>query len=224
MPNYEYVSRNEYQPVREELELIIRKAQKILRKETGITFQFELIGSGSKHLITRVVGGNKGFDFDYNVIINYDDGQMWKADYARKEFTKALDKAIEGTQYDHPQNSSVAVTIKVKDVKQSRIRHSCDFAIVYYPGNKDDGYKFAKLNLKTNQITWEMREHTKQYRSKLDWLRENVNGYWNRIMDEYLRLKNSNNDPNKHSFQLFYEALNNVFNRYRTTVERPVWR
>ena len=30
------------------------------------TFQYSLIGSGRKKLITREVGSNKGFDFDYN--------------------------------------------------------------------------------------------------------------------------------------------------------------
>ena len=133
MSKYEYVSKNEYQPVRLELEDIIKKTQKILRRDSGITFRFELIGSGSKHLITRIKNGNKGFDFDYNLIVNYDNGDMWKADYARKEITKALDKAILGTKYDHPQNSEVAMTIKVKDTKKSKIIHSCDFAVVYYP-------------------------------------------------------------------------------------------
>ena len=69
MSKYEYVSKNEYRPVREELEGIIKNTQKILKKKSKITFQFDLIGSGSKHLITRTIGGNKGFDFDYNIII-----------------------------------------------------------------------------------------------------------------------------------------------------------
>ena len=64
MPKYEYVSKNEYQPVREELEEIIKKVQNLVRDD--FTFQFKLVGSGGKHLITREVGGNKGFDFDYN--------------------------------------------------------------------------------------------------------------------------------------------------------------
>ena len=214
MSKYEYVSKNEYRPVREELEDIIKKTQKILKKESGITFQFELIGSGSKHLITRVTGGNKGFDFDYNIIINYDDGQMWKADYARKEFTKALDKAIQGTQYDHPENSSVAITIKVKDTKKSRILHSCDFAVVYYPDGVFEGHQYAKLDLQTSKCTWDTRQYTKNYHNKLNWLKDNVNGYWEEIKEEYIKLKNNNNDVNKHSFQLFYEAVSNVYNRY----------
>ena len=213
MSKYEYVSKNEYRPVREELEEIIKKTQKILRnKKTGITFQFELIGSGSKHLITRIIGGNKGFDFDYNIVINYDDGQMWKADYARKEFTKALDEAIKGTQYDHPQNSKVAITIKVKDTKKSKVLHSCDFAIVYYPDEIEEGHMYAKLDPQTNKCVWEMRKYTKNYHKKLNWLKDNIDGYWDVIKDEYRKLKNNNKDPNKHSFQLFYETINNVYN------------
>ena len=213
MSKYEYVSKDEYRPVREELEDIIKKTQKILRKNAGITFRFELIGSGSKHLITRIKNGNKGFDFDYNIIVNYDDGEMWKADYARKEFTKALDEAIRGTQYDHPQNTEVAITIKVKNTKKSKILHSCDFAVVYYPQENTGGHKYAKLDLKTSKSNWENRQYTKNYHIKLDWLKENVGGYWDIIKKEYIKLKDNNNDINKHSFQLFYEAVNNVYNR-----------
>lgn len=61
---YEFVSKSEYTPVREKLEKIIRIIQKEMKPE--YTFQFSLIGSGKKKLITREVGLNKGFDFDYN--------------------------------------------------------------------------------------------------------------------------------------------------------------
>ena len=212
MSEYEYVSKNEYRPVREELEDIIRRAQKILKKRTDITFQFELIGSGSKHLITRIKGGNKGFDFDYNLILNCDPGYHWNPDYARIEVTKAIDEAIKGTDYDHPQNSSVAFTIKVKNTKQSKIIHSCDFAVIYYPDGEYNQHKYSRLDTKTNQYTWEIRKYTKNYHEKLDWLKNNVNDYWDQIKKEYLKLKDNNKDPNKHSFQLFYETINNVYN------------
>ena len=214
MAKYEYVNKDEYRPVREELENIIKKTQRILKKKAGITFQFELIGSGSKHLITRVKGGNKGFDFDYNIIINNDDDGVWKADYARKEFTKALDEAIKGTKYSHPENQSVAITIKVKDTKNSKILHSCDFAVVYYPGDVNDGHMCSKMNLETNKCIWNMRKYTKDYLDKLDWLKDNVSKYWDKVKIEYLKLKNANNDPEKHSFQLFYEAINNLIDQY----------
>ena len=49
MAKYEYVKRKEYQPVRLELEQIIKKVQDYAREY--FTFQFKLVGSGDKHLI-----------------------------------------------------------------------------------------------------------------------------------------------------------------------------
>ncbi len=51
---YEYVTKAEYQPVREELEKIIHKVQLYMKKNFKTSFQFKLIGSGKRHLITRV--------------------------------------------------------------------------------------------------------------------------------------------------------------------------
>ena len=62
---YEYVAKSEYAPIRQELEKIINIVQQEMRKKHKITFQFRLIGSGKRHLITRIRGGNKGYDFDY---------------------------------------------------------------------------------------------------------------------------------------------------------------
>ena len=65
MSKYEFVTKKEYSPIRIELEAIIKNVQIILRKE--FTFQFKLVGSGNRHLITREKDGNKCFDFDYTV-------------------------------------------------------------------------------------------------------------------------------------------------------------
>ena len=50
-----------------------------------MTFQYYLVGSASnrRHLVTRIVGGNQGFDMDYNIIIKsinkaYDDAEKTK--------------------------------------------------------------------------------------------------------------------------------------------------
>ena len=61
---YEFVTKSEYTPVRNKFEKIIKEIQKEMKPE--YTFQFYLIGSGRKKLITREIGSNKGFDFDYN--------------------------------------------------------------------------------------------------------------------------------------------------------------
>lgn len=64
---YEFVSKNEYQPIRKKLEKIIKQVQKDIKKK--ISFQFTLISSGSKKLIARLKEGDKGFDFDFNISI-----------------------------------------------------------------------------------------------------------------------------------------------------------
>ena len=61
---YEYVSRSEYAPIRKELEESIKRTQIQMRKHYGLTFQLHLIGSGRKQLVTRILGGNNGFDFE----------------------------------------------------------------------------------------------------------------------------------------------------------------
>ena len=47
---YEYVSKSEYRPMREEIEQIINRVHKYMRKHHDTTFQHRLIGSGKRHL------------------------------------------------------------------------------------------------------------------------------------------------------------------------------
>ena len=70
---YEYVSKAEYKPYKEEIESIIKKVQKIMKTEYDTTFQFKLIGSTNRHLVTKIKDGNRGYDFDYNLILQKSD-------------------------------------------------------------------------------------------------------------------------------------------------------
>ena len=54
---YKYVKKSEYAPVRKKLEQIIKRTQIEMRQNYGLTFQFHLIGSGKRHLITKIEGG-----------------------------------------------------------------------------------------------------------------------------------------------------------------------
>ena len=216
--SYEFVPKSEYQPVRVELETIIRKVQKLTQR--NFTFQYQLVGSGKRHLITREKNGNKGFDFDYNLILNCNPGYYWEAESAKKVLMDAFDKAIAGTIYSHPEDSKTAITIKVKDNKKSGIKYSCDFAIIYYPELDDDEEPYFKYirNAKkggNGPYTWEIRKCSRNIDEKLIWLKNNVDDYWNQIRREYLKVKNANRDPDKHSFQLYYETINNLYNTYR---------
>ena len=98
------------------------------------------------------------------------------------------------------------------DKQKSRIVHSCDFAIIYYDrGRVENGYYYLKHNKGQGQYVFEIRGLSKNIEDKIAAIREYRNG-WNAVRDEYLNLKNKNRDNNKHSFSLYNEAVNNVYN------------
>ncbi len=164
---YEYVKKSEYAPVRKELEEIIKRVQNEMRKTYGLTFQFQLIGSGKRHLVTRIRGGNSGYDFDYNLII-----QRWGDMYNSKDmvvkqgFMDAFKEAVKGTPYSSPKDSTSAITIKVIDRKQKKILRSCDFAIIYYKDySVNNGYYYLR-NDKKRKVSICFSFHKFWYRGK----------------------------------------------------------
>lgn len=213
--DYEYVTRAEYQPVRIELEEIIHRAQRFLKENYKITFQYRLIGSGRRHLITRIKGGNSGYDFDYNLVLQGDPKDFkGEARLIKKYFMEAFRNAIKGTSYNPPEDSTSVITIKVVDRKKSKLLHKCDFAIVYYPNvDTDDGYMYLK-NLKNGMYTFEQRVQSRKAEKKLKEILKVSKG-WQLITDEYLKVKRNNNDPDKHSYILYLETINNVFNHIK---------
>ena len=93
MKEYEYVARKEYSPVKREIEHIIKKVKEIMETEEGISFYYDLIGSGKRHLITRLKNGNTGFDFDYNLVIETPTDFTWRAKEVKLGFIRAFNKS-----------------------------------------------------------------------------------------------------------------------------------
>lgn len=210
---YEYVKKSEYAPVRKELEQIINRVQVYMRKNYGLTFQFRLIGSGQRHLITRIKGGNKGYDFDYNLILSPpDDGYRYIANVIKAEFMIALKTALQGTKYSFPQDSTSSITVKVVDKGKKRIEHSCDFAIIYYGSNDGiDGYYYLRNNKPQQSYQFVFRTSNSDIDEKVREIIED--GGWPYIKEEYLLLKDINEGNKKPSFSLYAEAVNNVYNQ-----------
>lgn len=210
---YEYVKKSEYAPVRKELELIINHVQTVMRKRYGLTFQFRLIGSGQRHLVTRIKGGNRGYDFDYNLILTPpSDGYRYIAKVIKQDFIDALKIALQGTNYSFPQDSTSSITIKVVDKGKKKIKYRCDFAIIYY-GNHDsyEGYYYLRNNKPQQSYQFVFRTSSFDIDEKVQEIIED-NG-WPYIKEEYLSLKNINEGNRKHSFSLYAEAVNNVYNQ-----------
>lgn len=210
---YEYVKKSEYAPVRKELEQIINRVQVYMRKNYGLTFQFRLIGSGQRHLVTRIKGGNRGYDFDYNVILTPPgDGYLYRAKVIKDEFMTAFKAALQGTKYSFPQDSTSSITIKVHDKGKTKIEHSCDFAIVYYGNNEGiDGYYFLRHYKPQHSYQFAFRPSNCGIDEKVQEII--ADDGWPYIKEEYLLLKNINEGKGKHSFSLYAEAVNNVYNQ-----------
>lgn len=208
---YEYVTKAELKPVKQQIEKIIGDLHTALRSE-GVTFEEKLIGSGGKNLVTKVVGGNAGYDFDYNFVIQK--GNDLDAKNLRLLFVRKLEEIIANTSYSNVSDGEQSFTIKVVDREKSQIKHGCDFAIVdEFIDNQNNFRQQILVKLSSNNYSWEDKPISKNYSTKVSNLK--ANGLWNEVREEYLKIKNNNRDGNKKSYTMYYEAINNVYNRYR---------
>lgn len=213
MKNYEYVPKAEWSPVRENIIELIHLVQDEVREH--FTFSYEFIGSASRNLITREVGGNIGFDFDVNIRVNDDDGE-YKEKQIRNILRTAFDKFAKRFGYSYGEDSTRVITLKVKDRANSRIVHGCDFAIVndYLDNNGRQHQEYIHFNKK--QGTYEWQEQPEGYYLLIERVAQikRHTELWNEVRDVYLDKKCSNENPNKKSRSLFAETIKEVYERH----------
>lgn len=212
MHDFEYVPNYEWKPVRDELFEIIHKLQDEVRDY--FTFQYHLLGSSKRNMITRDRNSNKGYDFDVNIEVN-DPDEKYSAEEIREILHKALNKitnpygySIFG--YDYTEDSTRVLTIKVKDKANSCILHSCDFCIVYECG--DGRQQYIRYNKKQNSYTWEYQpKGYMELHSKIEWVKKH--GLWQQVRDYYIYKKNINDNPDKHSRAIFAETIHEIWQK-----------
>ena len=160
MKHFEYVTKKEFGPVKEELINLIKLVQDDVREH--FTFRYDFIGSSSRNMITREVGDNVGYDFDVNIRVN-DPDNKYTAKKIRNILKAAFDKHGKLFLYDNAEDSKRVLTIKVKDKKNSKILHGCEFAVVndYID---DDGYECQEyIHFNKSQNTYEWQEQPDGY-------------------------------------------------------------
>ena len=137
---------------------------------------------------------------------------MGFGDFIKEQFIDAFNTMSAKTSYGYAENSTSAITIKVVDKANSKIKHSCDFAIIYYDEDEiENGYYYLKYQKSQNSYKFEMRSTSRDIDSVLEYILDFDDG-WNCVREEYLKLKNINRNPDKHSFSLYLEALHNTAN------------
>ena len=209
MQDCEYIKKEEWQPVRDELYEIIHKLQDEVRE--CFTFQYHFVGSSKRNMITRDRNSNTGFDFDVNIEVN-DPNENYSAEEIRNILRNGLDRvtnpygrSIFG--YDYTEDSTRVLTIKVKDKANSRIIHSCDFCVV---NDCEDGrQQYIRYNKKQHSYSWEYQpKGYYELPEKIEWIKKN--GLWQQVRDVYLVKKNMNADKNKKSRSIFAETVHQV--------------
>lgn len=209
MHDFIYVTKASSQPVKNELIQIIHEVQNIVRPD--FTFQFRLVGSASKNMITYDRKSNIGFDFDFDLEIN-DDDEEYTPEETRHIIKKAIDQVAPRYGYKHCEDSTRVLTIKKVNTFTSQIIHSCDFALVYNCG--DGRQQCIRFNKDYNNYTWEYQgKGFKRLENRITWLK--TNGYWGELQDYYIDKKNCNNNPDKHSRSIFAESINEMYQKYK---------
>lgn len=149
MFHFQYVSKNEIAPLKNQVIELIGLVQDEIRNY--FTFQYEFIGSVKRNMVTYDVKSNIGFDFDVNIMVN-DDDEEYSAEEIKQILMRAFNKYTHKYHYDFCEDSTRVFTIKVKDRKNSRVLHSCDFAIVNNYG--DNQQEYIRFNKKSNSYKW----------------------------------------------------------------------
>lgn len=212
MYNFQYVNPKQLSSAKKDLIQIINSVQDEVRQY--FTFQFYFVGSVGRDMVTYDVKSNIGYDFDVDIHVN-DDECRYSAKEIKTKIMLALNKVVHYYGYDDAENSTRVITIKVKDRKNSKILHSCDFAIVndYTDNEGNERQEYIHYNKKQKSYSWnEQPQGFYLLDEKTDWIKNC--GYWKEVLDLYLYKKNHNNDPHKHSRSIYAETIHEISQKY----------
>lgn len=208
--NFIYVSKNNDKVKRaynNALDLL-QEAQKIIKKEHDMTFAYYVVGSYKRNMLTHDPNTNVGFDFDFNIVFN--NKHNYSPAKLKNALREALNKIAEKYQFDFPEDSTRVLTLKVKDIKQSKIVYSIDLAIV-----NEDFTKYIHFDkiygINEYAYKWQMMpQGYENFSNKFEALKKA--GYSMELRDEYLKRKNNNRDSNMHSRDILIQTVNDLFN------------
>lgn len=212
MYNFQYVNPKQLSPVKKDLIQIINSVQDEVRQY--FTFQFYFVGSVERDMVTYDVKSNTGYDFDVDFHVN-DDECRYSAKEIKTKIMRAFNKVVHYYGYDDAEDSTRVITIKVKDRKNSKILHSCDFAIVndYTDDDGNDRREYIHFNKKQKSYSWnEQPQGFYLLDEKTDWIKNC--GYWQDVLELYLHKKNHNNNPHKHSRSIYAETIHEICQKY----------
>lgn len=129
---------------------------------------------------------------------------------------KAISTVCVKYGYDYPEDSTRVLTIKMKNRRESRILHSCDFAIVknYIDNEGYECQEYIHFDKPHRNYTWcGQPDGYYMLPEKIDWIKEN--GLWDvKMRDLYIEKKNKNNNQDVHSRAVFAMAVHEICQKF----------
>lgn len=208
---FEYVPKSEYQPFKLEVDEILKSIQRDLKENGILTFQFNLIGSAKRKLITRVENGNQGFDLDYNIVIQRIFNNRYKnAKLLKQKFIDLFNKYFDDS-YDYSEDSTSVITIKKLNAQRNKIICSVDIAIVSYYEDEEgmERQKYIRFDKNSGNYSWALRKVATNHRHVEDLIKEK--NLWEDV--KVLYLNNKNKEPKKESRIVYYQTLETIYRR-----------
>ena len=209
MEEYEYVFRREYQPVKNALIELLNLVQDEIREY--FRCQYHFVGSARWNAITRVIGGNRGYDFDVDLIVK--STEEYPAGKFKSIVMNAINKYCTGFGYGYSENNKSVITIKHIDVWNSSIAYSCDLAIVNEYKDKTGNIRRRIVGFDRTSLAFIWKDRSKGYdnqKEKVEQIKKT--GIWEEFKAIYLAKKN-NNTEGKDSRALFAEAVNEMIQK-----------
>ena len=189
---------------------IMKELEVSLREVYGINSQCFLVGSGGRNMVTQ--NGNEPIDFDYNLnIISSADGNER---YLKESVRKAMNKIMNDHGLKTVSDSTSVVTTKPICFNDNPdIEFKMDICIVY----KDKSGIWHRLIHDKNydRYFWNISPNSAGVAEKAKEIKD-IPGMWDKVREEYLRLKNhylTRNDHSHPSFVCYIEAVNNIYNQ-----------
>ena len=196
---------------------IVNQLVQTINSEGSMRVKQHLVGSGAKNLITQ--NTNESIDLDFNLEIE-DSGEFDINDcrgiknYVQKKFDETLIKV----GWDNCQDSTSALTTDNYYFKKgNHTEFSIDLCIITVDQN---GSWYRLIHEKTGFVSmdryyWNEAPKSKGLTERVEWLK--ANDCWLEVRETYLNKKNmylSRNDSNHHSFNVYIEAVNEVYYKY----------
>jgi len=205
---YDFADKNEVKEAALWCEGILKAVQQEVND--SFTFDFRLIGSGERKLVTQ--NGDEPFDLDYNIILQRDKKGMLNdpkriKNLFRTKLDAVLKRSIKRYEPGYSRDSTSVLTTNV--TIGTEIEFSFDVAII---AENDNGHFCRITHVKdAREYIWNQLPNSVDFMEKFSSIKRD--GFWVKFKARYLEEKNEHlrRQTGIKSFSIFLETINEFY-------------